>query len=309
MHAGGAEESDVFSLRNNNKRSFDGGVTMTMIDPMTSMIYFRYFHNATLDNFMFAHDEAALKSPFTWPKALIAPGVLASQYAWHFFDTNPLVTVACVTSFLFSDFMYWVGLSSLFGGTYFLAHRKAIHDHHDDTYGHLVGDIASAELRAFCLFFIGRVATMLFAAALAYVNYAASHLLPNSWIDALFAFQILTVLITDINAVAHVLHLTALTDVLDPISSYIVKRLGFKLAVGASAYNAAIAAAPVDTAVFSMAAAKELHADVGQTTATLITSLSLDDHTVAEKLALLEKIATCLTPEQRAMIADAKKNA
>ena len=80
--------------------------------------------------------------------------------------------------------------------------------------------------------------------------------------------------INDINAVTHVLHLTALTDVLDPISSYISTRLGFELVVGASAFSAAIAAAPVDTAAFVVtAAATELHADVGQTTAAIITRL------------------------------------
>lgn len=257
---------------------------------------------------MFAHDEAALKSPFSWPKALFAPGVLASQYAWHFFDTNPLVTVACVTSFLFSDFMYWAMLSSLFGVTYFLSYNKAIHDHHDDTFGHLVGDIASAEGRAFGLFLIGRASTMALAAATAYVNYGFMYLLPGSWMDFFFAFMILTVLITDVNAVAHLLGLKAVTDILDPISVYIAKKLGFKLVVGASAVNASIAAAPVETAFAMAAAAHENHADVGPTSAQFVAALSLDDHTVSEKLALLEKITTILTPEQKAMILDSKKN-
>ena len=58
--------------------------------------------------------EIALNSPYSLVKALLVPGVLSSQYAWTFYDTNWLTVVLLTIKFVQADVIFWGRTISLF---------------------------------------------------------------------------------------------------------------------------------------------------------------------------------------------------
>jgi len=66
-----------------------------------------------LDNVMFGVDEAALKSPFNWPQAILTPGILACRYLAYFLDTNPFVAAMMILNYFAEDLGFLINLFQL----------------------------------------------------------------------------------------------------------------------------------------------------------------------------------------------------
>jgi hypothetical protein len=107
----GAEDSTVKDLRGelfSSRRNLVDTFYFAMLwSPRAALLGARVWGGRTLDVKMFGEDEAALKSPFSWEKALLCPGVVAAQYQWHFVDTDPFLGLLGILNFLAVDLFFF----------------------------------------------------------------------------------------------------------------------------------------------------------------------------------------------------------
>lgn len=263
----GAEDASLYALRAGNRRAFDSTLTLAIADPMAAHLYFRAFHANALDNIIFAADEAADKSPFSWPKALLAPGALACQYASHFFDTDPLLVGGMCGAFIADDLIMWASVAALLGVAGFAALNKAHFAHHTERATSFFGEIASAEAKALFAFVSLKVYSMGVSVIGTYVIWALTFLVPNFILDYLFGFYILVNVALTIDVFAHLLGLTVVSDILDVVTGFPLRALISTLPVVSAAglglieTDVAAAAAFVATGVSGHVAADEHAAD------------------------------------------------
>lgn len=105
----GAEDYSIYLLRDLARRDFHTLLYGLSCSPHFGIASMRLFL-PDLDVIMFGRDEADAKTPFSWVHAFLAPGVLASRYIWHFFDTDPKLSSALALTWVVSDLLFWVQL-------------------------------------------------------------------------------------------------------------------------------------------------------------------------------------------------------
>lgn len=109
--ATGAEDLDVWRLRNSNKHAFHN-LVYAMNAPHVAMIGLRTVAGNNFDKMLFGADDTK-KSPFSWTKACLSPGLLSIQYSFYFFDTNPIFTMLVCLMYISSDLSFWLVLATI----------------------------------------------------------------------------------------------------------------------------------------------------------------------------------------------------
>jgi hypothetical protein len=113
VHSGvpgtGAEDADLWGLRAAQRKNFHTLIYAMLHSPHVALGGVRFLGGETFDSVIFGSDESKSKSPYTPLKSILVPGFTCTQYLWHFFDTNPFVTVLICVGFILSDVTFWAG--------------------------------------------------------------------------------------------------------------------------------------------------------------------------------------------------------
>jgi hypothetical protein len=184
------------------------------------VVAIRYQYDSGFDNMMFGVNETAAKSPFSWYKAFLSPGILTCQYASNFYDTDPITVGAMCTAWVADDILLWASIISLFVGGGITAWAK---DSERDTSKFMdhVKSSLSAEVGALAHFFIGLLAFAALGVSVGGVDYVLSLFLPEAVMTVVFSYVLVLFLVVNVHLLCRVFKLNAINSVLDPFVKHV----------------------------------------------------------------------------------------
>ena len=191
------------------------------------MVAIRYQYDNGFDNMMFGMNETASKSPFSWYKAFLSPGILTCQYASHFYDTDPITVGAMCTAWVADDILLWASIISLFVGGGITAWSKDSGTGDKSRFMDHMKASFSAELGAIAHFLIGLLAFAALGVSVGGVDYLLSLFLPEAVMTIIFSYVLILFIVVNIHIVCKVLRLTAINSVLDPFVKHIAAPYDF----------------------------------------------------------------------------------
>lgn len=109
----GMEDHDLWKIREVNEHSFHTFLNVIGVSPHVAIGTLKYMSEDYLDNILFGKDEAKEKSPWSWPLFWLAPGLMSCRYMSYFMDTNFLMSLGFMASFVSLDLLYWSDLVGL----------------------------------------------------------------------------------------------------------------------------------------------------------------------------------------------------
>lgn len=191
--------------------------------PFPSLTQFRavigsrlYFEHG-FDFFMFADNESPWKSPFTWAKAIVAPGALTCQYASHFYDTDPTAVKAMCTITILDDIIFWAFIATALGVASFSFSQDALRTLKEHT-----GEIAKKESAAVVKVVLHQLLVAGEALAVAAFVYVISLTGYAPVIDSVFAYILIVTFVVNLQIVVEKLvEMGVLTNAFEDVLSHV----------------------------------------------------------------------------------------
>lgn len=99
----------LWTLRAAHPPGFDVILLAAQAQPHIPLLFLRGYFGASLDAVFFGPASPPL---FSWPLALLLPGVLCARYAARFYEGSPLLSAVLIASFVMADVGLWHGVAA-----------------------------------------------------------------------------------------------------------------------------------------------------------------------------------------------------
>jgi hypothetical protein len=175
-----------------------------------------YFEHG-FDFFMFADNESPWKSPFTWAKAVVAPGALTCQYASHFYDTDPTAVKAICTITILDDIIFWAFIATALGVASFSFSQDALRTLKEHT-----GEVAKKEGAAVVKVVLHQLLIAAEALAVAALVYVVSLTGYAPLVDAVFAYILIVTFVVNLQIfVEKLVEMGVLTNAFEDVLNHV----------------------------------------------------------------------------------------